>query len=294
MRRIILSLALSALATSAATAGTLTPIFTQVTAVSNFPAATERDRGPISAFVDATTSPSTAKADLTSGTIRTYTENNEFFTSHGMAGQLFVRFEYSGAPVTVPQDAFTMSTTAALLRDLGSGVGPEVGITTVNTSFFVNDLGTLRTVDVRTVREPVFDADNNIIGFTDNVDVPRNNSTSFGPDTVRSETIGAANVSITFGSTAFVLEDGDTFEVQASFEGSQSSGMGLGSGGSMIVDSRSTAQLGFVLPAGVSLVTQPGENFSWVQGQTTVIPLPAGAWLLLAGLGALGALRRRG
>jgi hypothetical protein len=45
---------------------------------------------------------------------------------------------------------------------------------------------------------------------------------------------------------------------------------------------------------GTSGFTVAGDAFEMPGGTTTAVPLPAAGWVLLAGLGALGALRRRG
>ncbi len=91
----------------------------------------------------------------------------------------------------------------------------------------------------------------------------------------------ASNVLSGTFDTSIELNSGSVYEVQIAH--------GVGTGGEFEVDSGFFAIAGSIVEGNANVEDFGGR----LDGALAPVPLPAGGWLLLAGIGAMGAMRRR-
>ena len=219
---------------------------------------------------------------------------------------LFLRFDYTGAPLTLPQGAIRFAADGSFSRIFfgnaltGSGstsTGVSFSVEGGNDSAFVrSDWGVTESLNFTTIPPngiiqplpPTFAFRNSVLGDS---------------SLIARRTVTANRFDKLFLSPELTLENGDSLLINVGFSGSAgSSSIGNRDGtpgqGQFRSNGSSTGALSLFLPEGAALAGLPNDvELDWVRfgapPPIAPIPLPAAGWLLTAGLGCLIALRRK-
>ena len=213
-----------------------------------------------------------------------------------VGGQLLANFRYDGATdLVIPDGAITWAVDAAFSRQFGT---PSPATLTTSAGNGINAVMQLM-IPGRVVNANArMDVQERIDGTITNLSPIRNEN---GID-ITSYTADENGLVAAMSVPSFTLKPGQTFSISTSFFGNALSNGPVCTNCSYnvtsVTDGQNTGQLSFLLPSSVSLSPlSSGQSLSWISSEPVTnppaVPLPASAFMLMAGLALLGAKRLR-